>query len=165
MTIRSKRAVKRDETDRGEASMNQSTPPTTWLVLYPFFFAGMWCLVCWLISRIGGWSRLAARFPAKDRPSGTRFGMQAGRVGHAKYGGCLTLHTSADGLYLSVWPLFRIGHPPLFIPWNAIRNASIRRFLWTERVVFEVRAGDGIIMQLPRNVFADRPAEFWNAER
>jgi hypothetical protein len=45
------------------------------------FFGGMWTLIPWLLSRIGGWSRLAERFPAPEEPEGRRFRSQSARIG------------------------------------------------------------------------------------
>jgi hypothetical protein len=42
---------------------------------------------------------------------------------HARYRSCMTLGANARGLYLAVLPLFRIGHPPLFIPWTDVSVA------------------------------------------
>jgi hypothetical protein len=39
----------------------------------------------------------------------------------ANYRSCVTLGANARGLYLAVRPLFRIGHPPLFIPWSDVQ--------------------------------------------
>ena len=36
------------------------------------------------------------------------------------YGNILTVGANARGLYLAVFLLFRMAHPPLFIPWTDI---------------------------------------------
>ena len=133
--------------------MDKSAPPTLFFVLFPFFFAAMWCAISLLLSAVGGWRRLAKRFPASSQPTGRRFFMLGGRFGLVTYGGCLTVYSSPEGLYLSVLLPFRIGHPPLFIPWSAIRNATTRRFLWAESIVFEVGSPSIANVQLPRKVF------------
>jgi hypothetical protein len=52
------------------------------------------------------------------------------------YGGFLTVGVNKMGLHLSVWFLFRIGHPPLFVPWRDITMTERKKFLgW--RVVFQ----------------------------
>jgi len=81
------------------------------------FFAGEWCLLVWLFSRIGGWSRLAQRYAATQQPSGTIYSRQTAELGLMRYRSCLTVGMSPEGLYLKVWPMFRLGHPPLLIPW------------------------------------------------
>lgn len=139
---------------RNAASMNHTEPPALVFALFPFIFIGGWCLVMLLLSRMGGWSRLAERFPGRDRqPSGRRFSGQSGRAGLVNYNGCLTIHTSAEGLHLAVWPIFRLGHPPLFIPWDEIHHTKLKRFLWFRWVAFEVGAPKVTTLQLSEKVF------------
>ena len=52
------------------------------------------------------------------------------------YGNCLTIHASTAGLHLKVWPIFSLGHPPLFLPASEIRNAHRRNFFGIARVRF-----------------------------
>lgn len=138
-------------------TMNHSAPPTILLILFPFFFVGMWCFVSKMISSTSGWSRLAETFPARNPPSGKRFFMQGGRVGSARYSGVLNIYTSQEGLYLSVMFLFRVGTPPLFIPWSAIRYVKTHRFLWAETVEFDVGSPEAVTFQLPKKVFEGTP--------
>ncbi len=133
--------------------MDKSVPPTVFFVLFPFFFLGMGCAISLLLSTLGGWRRLAESFPARGQPSGRRFILQSAKVGLVHYSGCLTLYSSPEGLYLSVWWPFRLGHPPLFIPWHAVHNATIRRFLWIERVAFDVGSPSVTTVELSKKIF------------
>lgn len=126
------------------------------LVLFPFIFGGIWCAACFGMSRIGGWRRLAEKFSSRKGPSGRRFWFQSGRVGKVRYSSCLTIYSSAKGLYLSVWLPFRPGHPPLLIPWEVMRNATSHRFLWMEAVAFEVGTPRITAMELSKKVFDGR---------
>ena len=47
------------------------------------------------------------------------------------YGGVVRVTAASDALYLSVVFLFRIGHPPLRIPWNEINFGRTKFFLRT----------------------------------
>ena len=125
------------------------------LLIGPFllFFVGMWCGTSFLLAAMGGWRRLAESFRAGDEPSGRFFFMQSGKVGLVNYASCLTIYSAPNGFYLSVWLPFRLGHPPLFIPWSAIRNATTRRFLWFERVEFDVGSPSVATLQLSKKVF------------
>lgn len=103
------------------------------LIIFPLF----WCGVVWLISRIGGWHRLARRYAAGDRlVTGTSTRLFGAMVGCASYRGCLTLHFNAEGFFMEVMPLFKIGHPRLFIPWSEISTRTPVSLLWwkAERV-------------------------------
>jgi len=133
--------------------MDKSVPPTVFFVLFPCFFLGMWCAVSLVLSTLGGWRRLAESFPARGQPSGRRFVMQGAKVGLVHYSGCLTICSSPEGLYLSVWLPFRLGHPPLLIPWHAVHNATIRRFLWIERVAFDVGSPSVTTVELSKKIF------------
>ena len=77
------------------------------------------------------------------------------KVGWASYKNCLTVYNSPEGLFISVFPLFRLGHPPLFIPRAEIHNPTIRRFLWMEFMNFDIGSPRITTMQLPKNVFED----------
>ena len=133
--------------------MEKFAPLILFIFLFPFFFMGMWCAVCVLLSKMGGWQRLAKSFPARTQPSGRRFFTQGGKVGLVTYRGCLTVYSSPLGLYLTVLFPFRFGHQPLFIPWDAMHNATTRRFLWTETVVFDVGSPNIATLQLPKKIF------------
>jgi hypothetical protein len=51
---------------------------------------------------------------------------------------------------------FRLGHPPLFIPWSAVRNAKPWSFLWVEGIAFEVGDPSAAKLRLPKKVFEGR---------
>lgn len=46
------------------------------------------------------------------------------------YNSVLTLASDAEGIYMGVMVLFRIGHPRLFIPWGQIQVEEPRRWLF-----------------------------------
>ncbi len=52
----------------------------------------------------------------------------------ANYNNCLTIGVDTAGLYLSPLFFFRIGHPPLFIPWTEISLRGRRKILFIEFV-------------------------------
>ncbi len=116
-------------------------------------FVGMWYVVGLLLYSISGWARLAERFAAGGEPTGRRFFMQYGVVGTVIYGSNLTIHTAPNGFYLSVWLPFRIGHPPLFIPWQEVRNARSYPFWWFEMVEFDVGSPTIATLELPKRIF------------
>lgn len=89
--------------------------------LFPVFFVGMWLLISFLLSTIGGWSTLADHYAAHPGVGGRRFYFRSAQLGAGVgYSACLTLGTGPAGLYLAVLPLFRMAHPPLLIPWSDI---------------------------------------------
>ena len=57
----------------------------------------------------------------------------------ANYNNCLTIGVDTAGLYLSPLFFFRIGHPPLFIPWTEISLRGRRKILFID--FFELKLG------------------------
>lgn len=94
-----------------------------------------WCLLCYLGSWMSGWRALARRYRSEQEFQGERWRFQSGKMRwNTNYANCLTLGANRDGLYLAVLFLFRVGQPPLYIPWNEIAVQQERRwFLWRTR--------------------------------
>lgn len=83
-----------------------------------------------------GWFALARHFKKQSEPYGES--KTAGPLfytvymrfwGH--YGSVIRLTAAADALYASVLFPFRIGHPPLRIPWDEIQFGKAKRFFLT----------------------------------
>ena len=126
-------------------------------ILVAVAFVGMWFGVLALLSQMSDWRKLAADYRAERPPSGTCLPLQGGKIGGVWYRGCLTIYASREGLYLSVWPIFRFREPPLFIPWTAIRNRREKRYLWSRLTQFEVGSPAVGTMLLTSKVFRDAP--------
>ena len=84
----------------------------------------VWTLVLELLSRAGGWKRVARRYKATKRPPGRTFRMQSCSFGWVDYIGTRTIVVSAEGIYLGLWPILRLSHPALLIPWSALHVGS-----------------------------------------
>jgi hypothetical protein len=104
------------------------------LTLFPLFWWGNVRLMAYL----SGWKTIAARFPAKERRPKKSFWGQSAKIGWARYSGCVTVESTAEGIYLGVIFPFQFGHKPIFIPREEIRVVKERKILWMERVQFEV---------------------------
>ena len=105
-----------------------STSVIVALAVVGFFV--FWCFIVWLISAVGGWSSLAAHYRNELPFTGRTWSFRSGMMGGiARYNGALTVGVNPSGLYLSVLPLFRPGHPPLFIPWSDVTVGNEQRFL------------------------------------
>ena len=97
-----------------------------------YFLAGIilfvplfWGLIMHLMSRLGGWSRLAEDYRSNDEMPATRFRMRSAMLRWAHYGNCVTFGVDQRGLHLaSFGPL--LGHPRLLIPWSDISVTSKR---------------------------------------
>ncbi|MFN0129890.1 MAG: hypothetical protein ACKV19_24765 [Verrucomicrobiales bacterium] len=136
-----------------------SAPLLVTLFVLAVMAPGLWCLLCLLLSRIGGWHRLALRFPAREGPKGKKRRFQSAQIGWVNYSNCLTISAEKTGLYLSVLFLFRLGQPPLLVPWSAIRNRTTRKFPWGEIVAFDVGSPPIATVKMANRVFEELDAE------
>jgi hypothetical protein len=70
-----------------------------------------------LIGRISGWGTLATFYRFSESFMGECWRFQSAEMRwKGGYNNCLTIGANESGLYLSVFFLFRLGHPQLFIP-------------------------------------------------
>ncbi|HPE58972.1 MAG TPA: hypothetical protein PLB10_01435 [Thiolinea sp.] len=99
-------------------------------ILFAISFPIVWVSVSLLLSRLSGWTKLTSHYADNsDKPGKTCY-MRSGSVGKVPYRSCLILRTCETGLRLSVLFPFRIGHPPLFIPWDQFHGLSRKRVLF-----------------------------------
>lgn len=107
-------------------------PIVPWLpVLLLPLFAAFFCLIIFLVSRMG-WSRLAQQYAVEEVPATVGWMLLAYlRIGVANYKNTVRAGVTPQGLWLSTWKIFFIGHPPLFIPWSAFGSVRVKKFLWT----------------------------------
>jgi hypothetical protein len=121
-------------------------------------FVVMWIGVVALLSHMSGWPKLASVYRARRPPSGRCFLLAGGKIGAVSYRGTLTIYTSPEGVYISLWPIFRFRNPPLFIPWHDIHNRREKRWLWTRLIDFDVGSPPIGTMRLFAAVFRDVPS-------
>ncbi|MGA3160229.1 MAG: hypothetical protein ABSC77_03355 [Terracidiphilus sp.] len=67
------------------------------------------------------------------------------------YSGIIRMTAASDALYLSVFFPFRIGHPPLCIPWKEITLSRTKRF-WFRYVVLTLGDQEKIPMRIPERM-------------
>lgn len=93
---------------------------------YGFYIVGAWILLLLLLGRISDWARLGQRFAASKAQCENAYwtGWQSGRINAVPYWKCLWLAVTEEGILLRTGPdiLLRPGHPPIFIPWQAITH-------------------------------------------
>ncbi len=89
-----------------------------------------WALICAGLAHFAGWRFLARQYPASTRFGGRRFHFCSAQFGGwVGYNGSFTPGADRTGLYIAVWPIFRIGHPPLLVPWSEIQ-VSLEKRRW-----------------------------------
>lgn len=105
---------------------------TSWFPLFfPLFFIAGWLLVSYFLSALGGWQSLVKHYAASAPFRGRYFRFRSAQFGgYVNYGGCLTIGSGTEGLYLAVLPLFRVGHPPLLIPWSDVSARKARTWFF-----------------------------------
>jgi hypothetical protein len=102
-------------------NFDEMSRSSEWLLFFPVFFVAMWASVLWLISLISGWAVLGKRFRHSRHFYDEMWGFRSAKMRfNVHYGNCLSVGADKSGLYLSVFSIFRIGHPPLLIPWTQI---------------------------------------------
>lgn len=95
------------------------------VIVFPIFFGGIWSGVCYLIGAVGGWQNLASKYEApKDTVVDQKFTDEYGKFGVSRYKFTLTVGFSKEGIFFANNLFFRISHPPMLIPWNAVRIIS-----------------------------------------
>lgn len=112
----------------------QAAPPW-WLAIY---IPGLLIGVILVLAYASGWRTLARRFRATKRYSGRRFFFVPCNLGNegipVRYGGALCVTLSPEGVRISF--LFRLFHPPLFIPVEAITHCARRKkYFWKVTVL------------------------------
>jgi hypothetical protein len=130
-----------------------SKPFNPWLFLLNLSFN--WVAISFLFAYGSGWSQLAKQYRTRQPPPNNLSSMNSGRVGWVSFKGCLNIGVTSKGLYLSVFPLLRLGHPPLLIPWTAVVRAERTKFLFQEG--YRLHIGSPLItkMHLPQDALTD----------
>lgn len=108
--------------------------PPLFTIYFALALVCFWCLLGYLVGLLSGWQALARRFRRGVEPYGeTR---TAGPFFYTiymrywtHYSGVIRLTAASDALSLSILWLFRIGHPPLAVPWSEVTVTETRRFL------------------------------------
>lgn len=108
------------------AALHSASTPIPAIVAVPAFIV-FWCFVIWMISWMSGWQKLSRHFALKPSLLYGRkihFFNTSGRFKQAGYNNVLKLAAIDRGLILKLNVLFRLGHNPLLIPWDAISEIS-----------------------------------------
>jgi hypothetical protein len=88
------------------------------MLVGPLAIIGLVAVIMAVMGKISGWGRLAERYTASGVVPGNLHRFRSARIGWAGYNNCLTFGGDMRGLYVAMFPLFRPGHPPLYIPWH-----------------------------------------------
>jgi hypothetical protein len=92
-----------------------------------------WILISFLLSLLSGWCRLAKHYRASASESSqgnernpsdeAEFAyLRTGRFSAVTYHSCLNFRVTQRGVRIAVAFPLRLGHPPLFIPWEEFHH-------------------------------------------
>lgn len=103
------------------------------------------------LAGAGGWRALAERYPVpvaasseEQRYRFTSIRTAGGLLGTATYNSCVTVGVGYRGFSLTLWAPFRLFHPPLFIPWEAVENCRSIEHYWGKWTQVTVRDGGSL---------------------
>lgn len=131
---------------------------------FPLIFVGAWVGISLFLSRVGGVAAISRGNTGPTQPiTGRRYWMKSASMGGVAYRSIVNFGADSSGLFLSVFPLFRIGNSPLFIPWSDITCAQEKGWFFggTE---LRFRKVPGVWLLIPTNLatrmFANGPQRF-----
>ena len=122
-------------------------------------FSVAWLGTCALLSLMGGWHRLAAKYRSTSEIDGEKYRFASMSLGTGffpvRYRNVLFVTVGRTGITLSVNFLFRVLHPPLLIPWSAVEtvrpetswlatHTAVYLHDFDKRLLFRGRAGKKI---------------------
>jgi len=92
-----------------------------------------WIVLCFTLSILSGWSKLARKYPGKMKNIEERYWFCWNWFGKnligIKYGPLLTADLGPEGLGLSLLFPFRLWHSPILIPWESIKEIETKK-MW-----------------------------------
>jgi len=129
---------------------------TTHSFLVPFLVLGFFYAISFCISFMSGWFALSQRFTKESEPIGqTRtagpFFYKVYTRFWTRYSSAVRLTSSEDALFVSVFFLFRLCHPPLQIPWKEVKLARTK-YLWRRYIVLTLGELEQIPFRIPERM-------------
>jgi len=106
-----------------------------------------------LLSAISqsGWRRLAEFYRSGRSSKPIRWRFVSARMGYGSavvpFRAALNLGADGNGVSLSLFPLFRLGAPPLFVPWEHLSVESDDTSGWMQ---FRFRDAPDVVLRLQR---------------
>jgi hypothetical protein len=128
-----------------------SEQTTRWIMM-GFVAVGFWLFAIGLSARLW-WRALAQQHRANEQPEGKYFrGRSAYIVPQGHYWHCLNATLAATGIYLVPSFLFRFAHPPILIPWHAVKKMETKQRFYSSAdfcLLTIEAAGQQVALDLP----------------
>ena len=126
------------------------------------FAVSMWMGVGYSIGLVSGWHELARAYRC-PRFAGARWKFQSGQMRLLMNAhNVLVIDVDQQGLYLATILLFRVGFPPLRIPWQDI-SVKPGKLLFLNYVEFRFRQAPAVFLQLSTDLAKKMAAEAGDA--
>ncbi len=115
-------------------------------------FPIIWIAICIILSRMSGWHNLAQKYPRIDFVSGEKWRFRNAKLRYSVgYNSCVNFVANREGLGISIFFVFRVGHPPLFIRWTDIEISKETR-LFRNLIRFTVGRDFPIPILVPKSL-------------
>jgi hypothetical protein len=115
----------------------------------------LWCLIGLLVAHLSGWHQLGKLYGSSRKNNGRKWRMKSiGMRRGQNYQNIVTIGANIEGIFLSVFPLFRFGHQPLFIPWDQITYIK-KRWYFIEHNCLTFKRVEKVFMVLPSQVLCE----------
>ena len=132
------------------------------VVGFVIFAVAMWTGVGYLIGIVSGWQELARSYRCA-RFKGARWQFQSGQMRLLMNAhNVLEIDVDSQGLYLATMFLFRVGFPPVRIPWQDV-SVKPGKFLFWNYVEFRFRQAPAMYLQLSTDLARKMAAEAGDA--
>jgi hypothetical protein len=121
-------------------------------IVMMLMFAGI-AIVFGSWSAGNAWRALAARYPVPGRrfAPDERFRFVSlrtmnGLLGGVSYKSCVELELNERGMLLTLWAPLRLFHPPMLIPWNAVKQWERKLTPWGDAARLELDDDLGLLV-------------------
>ncbi len=104
----------------------------------------LWYLLCIFLAQLSGWKDIASAYIVAELPKNAEIqNFVSGVLCGVEYKGVLHVYINELGLGLKTIPLYRMTHPPVFIPWQRIRIIELDDSIPEKKVTFEILGNQG----------------------
>lgn len=101
-----------------------------------------------------GWSSIAKNYSVSVVPENlSEIKFSSMKIGKGYYKNCVHVSVTTKGVYLRLFSLLKMFHPPLFIPWNAIKYDKNSNPISFNRHILEVNTFEGVTITINNNLF------------
>jgi hypothetical protein len=110
-------------------------------LIVPIFivaFSALWSFVSVLLSILSGWMLLSKYYKTTKNDEIQTWKNSTAFISFINYKYCLTFGVDNIGLYLAVFPLFKIGHKKLYIPWTDIETEE-KEIIFIKYIIFIIK--------------------------